>query len=548
MDFGSASRPKRGAGSLKSSIRDRRNEQRQLRSEHFGAREADILVDLYPSPISFYDALPGCDLSLADFETLAVERLKLLRILEKHSQMSAAKFSDEWKTNVAAEMKKAELADYDNVFWNHHSKVALTQREREEKLAPVMRNREKDHLSHYILRLAYCSTEELRRWFITQECDLFRYRAFKAGNLNDFIKANGLNYHAVELKSIRETDPTLADNLNSLYVKSSTYYKVHFTEALDLVRKRTVYVEGGFCFVPESEMVSLVAHIFKTHLAQALVFTNKILPNLNEDERIVKVVGDLNSRYTGADYSRKDGDAVVRPDMIKPMAEKNDFPLCMRSMQAALETTHHLKYKARLQYGLFLKGIGLSLDDAIRYFRGEFTKAHVDADKFDKEYAYGIRYNYGKEGKKVNWTPWSCMRVIMESVGPGENHGCPYRHSDPELLRSLLVKTGVEGGKLNDILQLVKEGHFQKACSAQFEATHIGQQLSTGIVNHPNQFCTESVKGPIASNQQQQQHKVKTEKAVQYGEVQGSQDKQTKKEEEAADPFDEPMEEVHDLP
>ena len=36
--------------------------------------------------------VPGCGLSLADFETLAVQRLKLLRILEKHSLLSAVKF------------------------------------------------------------------------------------------------------------------------------------------------------------------------------------------------------------------------------------------------------------------------------------------------------------------------------------------------------------------------------------------------------------------------------------------------------------------------
>ena len=38
-----------------------------------------------------------------------------------------------------------------------------------------------------------------------------------------------------------------------------------------------------------------------------------------------------------------------------------------------------------------------------------------------------IRYNYGKEGKKKNWQPYDCMRIIMESVGPGETHGCPFR-------------------------------------------------------------------------------------------------------------------------
>ena len=83
------------------------------------------------------------------------------------------------------------------------------------------------------------------------------------------------------------------------------------------------------------------------------------------------------------------------------------------------------------------------MEDAIRFFRGEFTQAHIDPDKFDKEYTYGIRYNYGKEGKKVNWAPKNCMRIIMDSVGPGECHGCPYRHHDQEALRGHLVQTGM---------------------------------------------------------------------------------------------------------
>jgi len=248
---------------------------------------------------------------------------------------------------------------------------------------------------------------------IQQEVDLFRYRCAKAGDVGDLIEHYNLDYASApdeEIRHVRHVMDGLA------YYKPRAFYKVPFTEALDLVRTRKVYVQNGFCYVPDNEMVTLVAWMFKSMLGQALVFTNKMMPSLNEDERMVQILGDLDKRYTGADYSDQAGNGqVATPDMIPDLAKSN-FPLCMRAMQRGLQANHHLKYKARLQYGLFLKGIGLSMEDSIRFFRSEFTKSHVDGEKFDKEYVYGIRYNYGREGKKVNWTPWNCMRIIMETV------------------------------------------------------------------------------------------------------------------------------------
>ena len=89
---GLSSKPKKAFGVAASPMgfRDRRTKARRIGAsdEHFGARDAEVLASLYPSPLSFYDSVPGCALSLADFEALAVERLKLLRIMEKHSQVA----------------------------------------------------------------------------------------------------------------------------------------------------------------------------------------------------------------------------------------------------------------------------------------------------------------------------------------------------------------------------------------------------------------------------------------------------------------------------
>ena len=130
----------------------------------------------------------------------------------------------------------------------------------------------------------------------------------------------------------------------------------------------------------------------------------------------------------------------------------------MQNLHLTLRANSHLKHYARLQYTLFLKGIGLSLEECIIFWRQSFKL--VTDEKFTKEYKYNIRHAYGDVGGDANrrgrgYTPYSCQKLLTEALpGPGQAHGCPYRTFSPDNLVGLLNRVGV---KEKDVLKGVRE-------------------------------------------------------------------------------------------
>ncbi len=61
------------------------------------------------------------------------------------------------------------------------------------------------------------------------------------------------------------------------------------------------------------------------------------------------------------------------------------------------------------------QGLGLPLEEAMRFWRAGFA-ARCAGDEFDKKYAYNVRYNYAKEGKRTDYTPYSCLKIISTPV------------------------------------------------------------------------------------------------------------------------------------
>lgn len=57
-------------------------------------------------------------------------------------------------------------------------------------------SRRTDHISHFILRLAYCRSEDLRRWFLNREMEWFKLKFVEQTqeSIRRFLKLNNLTY------------------------------------------------------------------------------------------------------------------------------------------------------------------------------------------------------------------------------------------------------------------------------------------------------------------------------------------------------------------
>lgn len=208
--------------------------------------------------------------------------------------------------------------------------------------------------------------------------------------------------------------------------------------------------------------------------------TSRALPRLDEDDRLSPILAHLSKSFTAPDIAYADSDAL--PGNLHPNASNIDalaphFPLCMSHLHSELRKNAHLKHYGRLQYGLFLKGLGLSLEDALLFWRRSFR--NMTDEKFNKEYRYNVRHSYGDVGGDANrrgkgYTPYSCQKLLTEPLpGPGQSHGCPYRTFNADNLISLLQATGVSDREvLKGVREDVGKQRFHIACNRVFDFAH----------------------------------------------------------------------------
>ena len=450
-----------------------------------GEQQSTRFVNLYTEP-------PHGEIDMEQFEQCAKNRRRVLQGIEDAQ---------------AKGVKQKDMQEYIEKLLRQHMPEPRSAAEAEEARAT-------DNTSHFILRMAYSRTAALRKWFVRQEEVLFRYRfnrADDAARLRCMLGLCMLGLQPIgqaefagleaELRAVfgwRDVGPDAhladKDKEKTLCFKDAKeqwthIFKVPFEEVPDLVRCRRVFLQGGWAYVLSSDAASVAATAFRQRLARGLlVFSDHYHENIGneEDERLAPLMHSLPERAVGLVYG---SDSTLALHEL-PGAMQASAPPCMRRSYAVLRTQHHLKHGGRLQLGLFFKGIGLSMQDALALWQAEFMQGGKTAEAFEKQYTYDFMHQYGQAGSHKNYQPHACGKVIGASLDPSGATGCPFKNCKAGELASMLRGMKVADATANGAMKLAQDGHYQLACSAVYEGLH-GQKLE---VTAPHQFFAESRK------------------------------------------------------
>lgn len=137
--------------------------------------------------------------------------------------------------------------------------------------------RKRDHYSHFILRLAFSASEDLRRRFSRLETMLFRLR-FKDDDSREraaFIDSLDFEWEKVTDEERKELGSELTAATGPIKRgEEDGWFKVEWEKVPELVEQRRVFLKRGMAYVPQREQMSLIVTEFTKRLDQALEVRN----------------------------------------------------------------------------------------------------------------------------------------------------------------------------------------------------------------------------------------------------------------------------------
>lgn len=372
-------------------------------------------------------------------------------------------------------------------------------------------DRRKDYLSRHLLCLMYSRTAELQRWLLQQEDRLFKHR-FNALGVDGRAKVMVELGAACKPIAQDEYDGLQGGlmavfggrNMNmqehSYSTRNPQYfskvkepwqyiYELPFEKVSALVRGRKALLQRGNAYVLSRDLDAYASFHFSRRLSHELKRNKDRFYDIvfEEEERLGPLLMSIPDGYVHPTFGG--GEEVALKDL--PARMEASAPLCMLSPYNKLRSRTHLKYFARMQLNLFLKGIGVTLEQVLVFWKREFMINGINGERFEKEYAYNFKHQYGQAGSRIQYKPFCCQQIIHSSPDTSCTAGCAYKQYKAADLQNALDGMRLKREVVAAVMNKAKEGRFQQACTMVYEARHPTSQAKDWV-DHPNQYFNDS--------------------------------------------------------
>lgn len=325
-----------------------------------------------------------------------------------------------------------------------------------------------DELSHFACRLVCCSIPWAYTWFLANEIKFMKLRL----NMLPLSEIKHF-FYTILLKKMKnlvlENDVIFInencyfspDNEDVNFISDIYEVRIHFMKVPEILGKGRATFSNGYMNVRDNHLSTIISSEYSDYLNHQM----KILKNnpyLKNDERFRSISNDLLC------------EPVKMTNQLNTIIEKS--PLCILFIIERMKKEKHLKFNDRQILIRFFKDAGLKVNECIEFFRNNFS---CDPVRFEREFVYSIRHNYGLEGKRANYKTFTCLQIVKMGF-------CPFKSKDVcEFVRQKNF------GDIEDtIKEEIKSFSFTKACTKYLERAYDKSEMQ--IVNTPIDYFIKS--------------------------------------------------------
>ncbi|MHA1345115.1 MAG: hypothetical protein ACTSVO_03185 [Candidatus Heimdallarchaeaceae archaeon] len=369
---------------------------------------------------------------------------------------------------------------------------------------------------HFLLRLAVSADPRLTSWLVEVEGDLFEFRFISSTKLEERIQVLKDLYGEENVRTTEEINTLFNINLNrkfnladsiyrsGKYAKSKQKYgskvkvldtrlAVRFHKIPKVLGAKKVLLYQGWGIVRLADIRLAVKREFEKQLKDVIEKSKDLIEKDEELKQTVKPIKDKiteiarSTRYSGEikNLGFDEGDAIY--------TKLDIFPPCIQELVATVNAKGHLSHAENWQLGTFLKRIGMSVEEQLRFwYNNSIDNIGISYDEFVHRVGYQIEHIYGKTGGGIDYDPPSCKTCI-------DGYYCYWAHKKLEdISEDIKVKLAERDSKIvekatEEISRLIVNQRYQAACARYFTLL-TGWKVRGFQINHMLKYAQDAYK------------------------------------------------------